>query len=255
MSQIIAKEVYPLMTSNHQLVALQFQYATKSFKENFETLSRLVKNTQENSIILAPELCLSGYDYENLDANTKHAQHFLPQICELSKARILALTIAENLEGKYYNNVKIFFDGREIYSRAKARLFHLGDEEKYFTEGSDDRIDIIEVAGIKIAILLCFELRFLELWERAKGADIIFVPAYWAKKRKYQLQTLANGLAIMNQCYVMVANSSDETMAANACVIDPFGVITKDDTQEHINAPFDVSLIKKMRRYINVGLE
>ncbi|WP_331776022.1 carbon-nitrogen hydrolase family protein [Sulfurospirillum sp. 1612] len=243
------------MTSNHQLVALQFQYATKSFEENFETLSRLVKNTQEGSIILAPELCLSGYDYEHLDANTKRAQHFLPQICELSKARLLALTIAEKQEGKYYNNVKIFFDGREIYSRPKARLFHLGDEEKYFTEGTDETIHIIEVAGIKIAILLCFELRFLELWERAKGADIIFVPAYWSKKRKYQLQTLANGLAIMNQCYVLVANSSDENMASNACIIDPFGDITKDDTQERIMTSFDRALIKKMRRYINIGLD
>jgi len=242
------------MTSKHNLVALQFQYASKNFEENFETLSKLVKNTQENSIILAPELCLSGYDYENLDANSKQAQYVLPYICKLSKARILALTIAEKTGGKYYNNVKIFFDGKEIYSRAKARLFHLGDEEKYFTEGSDEMIDIIEVSGIKIAILLCFELRFLKLWERAKGADIIFVPAYWAKKRKYQLQTLANALAIMNQCYVMVANSSDEIMASNACVIDPFGVITTDDTLEHISVSFDVSLIKKMRRYINIGL-
>lgn len=254
MLQTIAKEAYHLMTSSPNLVALQFKYAKKSFKDNFETLSALIQNTPKNSIILAPELCLSGYDYKNLEENTKLAKDFMPKIKDLSKDRTLSLTIAEKKDGYFFNNVKIFHHQEELHSRAKARLFSLGDEEKYFAEGPNGDIKIIEINGIKIAILLCFELRFKELWQKAEGADIILVPSYWAKKRKYHLQTLSNALAIINQCYVMVSNSSDEDMASGASIINPFGEVTSDDSSASIIEIFDNSLIKKMRRYINIGL-
>ncbi|MDX1808666.1 MAG: carbon-nitrogen hydrolase family protein [Sulfurospirillaceae bacterium] len=242
------------MTSSPNLVALQFQYANRSFENNFETLSILVENSPQNSIILAPELCLSGYDYENLEKNTQLAKDFMPKIKALSEDKIFSLTIAEEKDGHYFNNVKIFHNKEEIYSRAKARLFSLGNEEKYFTSGKDEDIKIVQIDGVKIAILLCFELRYIELWEKAKGADIILIPAYWAKKRKLHLEALSKAVAIMNQCFVIIANSSDEDMASSAGIINPFGEAKRDDSSGSIIDKFDLSMIKKMRRYINIGL-
>ena len=237
------------------LVSLQFDYATKSFEENFETLRTLVKKSEKNSLVLAPELCLSAYSYENLEESAKFSQKILPNIKELSKDIILSLTLTQKIDGKFYNNAKIFCDSQEIYSRSKAKLFSLGSEQDYFQSGKTEDMQIVENCGIKIALLVCFELRFVELWERLKGADIILVPSYWGKPRKSHLRALSIALAIANQCFVIVSNSSDTDMASGSCVIDPFGEIVEDDNLRFLSAKYDERLIKKMRRYLDIGIK
>ncbi len=84
---------------------------------------------------------------------------------------------------------------------------------------------------------------------------MILLPAYWGKERKYQLQTLSRALAIANQCYVMVANSKDSDMADSSAIIDSFGVAIEDDSKEILEGRFDSKVVKKMRRYMNVGIK
>ena len=237
------------------LVSLQFDFATKSFEENFETLSSLVKKTKQSSLILAPELSLSGYNYANLDESAKFSQKILPKLKKLSKDRVLALTLTQKKDGKFYDNAKIFYNEHEIYSRAKAKLFSIGDEQKYFQSGKTSDIGIINIDDVKIGLLICFELRFTKLWDQIKGADIVLVPAFWGKARKSHLRALGMALAIANQCFVIISNSSDKDMASNSCIINPFGVISEDDNLDIITIPYDKKAIKKMRRYINIGLE
>ena len=253
MLQTIAKEVSLLTISD--LVSLQFDFATKSFEENFETLSSLVKKSKQNSLVLAPEFCLSGYSYINLEESAKFSQKILPELKRLSKGRILSLTLTQKKAGKFYDNAKIFYEGHEIYSRAKAKLFSIGDEQKYFQSGKTSDIGILKIDDVKISLLICFELRFTKLWDQIKGADIVLIPAFWGKARKSHLRALGIALAIANQCFVIISNSSDDDMASNSCIINPFGVITEDDNLNIITMPYDKKIIKKMRRYINIGLD
>jgi len=251
MLQTTAKEVFHLMISD--LIALQFNYATKSFEENFETLSSLISKTPKNSLILAPELCLSGYKYDMLEESSNFSQTVIPKIKKLSQNKIISLTLTQKADNLYFNNAKIFYNEKEIYTRPKARLFSLSEEEKHFTQGDDSKIQILNIEGIKIALLVCFELRFLELWEKTKGADIILIPSYWGESRKSHLESLSKALAIINQCYVVVANSNDKYMASSSCVISPFGDVVCNDNKSTISAKFDKNIIRKMRRYINVN--
>ena len=113
------------MISN--LVSLQFDYASKGFEENFEILKTLVAKTAKNSLVLAPELCLSGYSFENLEQSADFSQKVLSRMKELSKDKILSLSMTQKVDGKFYNNAKIFHDGKEIYSQPKVKLFKLGN--------------------------------------------------------------------------------------------------------------------------------
>jgi predicted amidohydrolase len=242
------------MTSKKTLVALQFDYENKSLEDNFETLKQLVNKTPADSIVLAPELCLSGYKYESMDESAEFSKQILTQLKELSTCKTISLTLIEKIDGKFFNNLKIFHDGELIQSRPKARLFPLGDEQLHFSQGEDKEIKIVEVNGIKIATLICFELRFTELWQQVLGADIILVPSYWGKLRKKHLKTLSHALAIANQAFVIVANSSDKDMASSSAIITPFGDVYRDDSLCTISHEVDFNEIKKMRRYINIGL-
>jgi len=55
---------------------------------------------------------------------------------------------------------------------------------------------------------------------------------------------------VMNQCYVMVSNSSDADMASSSAIISPYGNIVTDDSQSAIEGVIDFREIKKIRRYI-----
>ena len=242
------------MTSKKTLVALQFDYEEKSLEENFETLKQLVDKTSQDSIVLAPELCLSGYKYAHMDESAEFSKQIQEQLQILSISKTFALTLIEKIDGKFYNNLKIFHNGSLIQSRPKAKLFPLGEEELHFQSGSNEDIQIAEIDGIKIATLICFELRFTELWQQTLGADIILVPSFWGKLRKEHLETLSHALAIANQAFVIVANSSDENMASSSAIITPFGDVYRDDSSSLIQYEINFNEIKKMRRYINIGL-
>jgi len=99
-------------------------------------------------------------------------------------------------------------------------------------------------------MLICFELRFKELWKRLEGADVILIPAQWGIPRKRHLDILAPALAVMNQAYVIVANSAREDMAASSAIYSPNGGIIQDDMKEGISGEIDFALLKKIRRYI-----
>jgi len=242
------------MTSKKTLVALQFEYENKSLEENFETLQRLLNKTPKDAIILAPELCLSGYKYDNMDQSAEFSKHIQEELQSLSSSKTFALTLIEKIDGKFYNNLKIFHNGHLIQSRPKAKLFPLGEEELHFQSGNNKDIKTVTIDGIKIATLVCFELRFTELWQQTLGADIILVPSFWGKLRKEHLKTLSHALAIANQAFVIVANSSDEDMASSSAIITPFGDVYRDDSSFFIKHEINFNEIKKMRRYINIGL-
>jgi predicted amidohydrolase len=99
-------------------------------------------------------------------------------------------------------------------------------------------------------MMICFELRFKDLWKQLEGADVILVPSQWGMLRKRHLEILAQALAVMNQSYVVVANSSKEDMASSSAIYSPNGGVVMDDMQTVISGEIDFELLKKMRRYI-----
>ena len=159
-----------MMTSKQReqtLCSLLFT-TTSNYSDNLTTLLKLINEADENSLIVAPEVCLTGYDYTNFNDALAFSTQAIEKIKKASFGKIIILTILEKREDKVFNFAKIFYEGEVVYERAKARLFRFGDEHKYMSEGSDEEFEIVEVAGIKIAVLICFELRFKELWQKVK---------------------------------------------------------------------------------------
>ncbi|MCI0501706.1 MAG: carbon-nitrogen hydrolase family protein [Epsilonproteobacteria bacterium] len=235
------------------LISLQLK-TTNNFEENLQNLVLHIQNSPIDSLIVAPELCLSGYSYEAMQNAVNITHKAIPLLEELSTDKIITLTMTTQKDGLFYNTLFIFHKGSIIHTQSKCKLFSLGEEDKYFTSGDLNDIKIIEIAGLKIAALICFELRFTELWKKFQGADIILIPAMWGKIRKEHFETLTKALAIINQCYVIASDSSNDDMAKGSGIITPFGEELRDDNSEIITQNFEKDLIKKMRRYLNIGI-
>ena len=105
---------------------------------------------------------------------------------------------------------------------------------------------------MKYALLICFELRFKELWKQIEGVDIILIPARWGLSRKAHLEVLSRALAIMNQSFVVVSNSADEDMASSSAIISPWGEFFANDKLEVIEQEIELKEIKRVRRLIKM---
>ena len=237
-----------------KLIALQIK-TTSNFQENLTYLKDLINLCEVESLILAPELALSGFSYDMMEEAAQFSQKAIEEIKELSKDKTIALTFITKKENKFFNTLYIFHNLQIIHTQSKVKLFPLGNELEYFSSGNVDNIKIIEINGLKIATLICFELRFPQLWEKIKGADIILNPAMWGLKRKDHYESISKALALVNQCFVIACNSADENMGKGSAIINPFGIVKKDDSKEIIEDFFDLNEIKKVRTYINIGLD
>ena len=112
---------------NYTLNSLLFG-TTSDYNTNLKTLLELIENANENSIIVAPEVCLTGYDYDNFVASYEFASIAIEAIKKVSNNKIIILTMLEKRDDKVYNFAKVFYNGEVVYEQAKANLFKFGQE-------------------------------------------------------------------------------------------------------------------------------
>jgi len=237
------------MPANMEVATLQLP-SHKRYQENLDTLLSYLKEHQDKHIVLAPEVFLTSYDYEHMATAAKFSAKALKLLKKEVDEQILVLTLILEEGDAFINQAVVIHKHKIIHKQEKVKLFKLGDEDLYLKAGRKKKIKPFEIDGVSYAILICFELRFKELWKQVEGVDVVLVPARWGKVRKKHLEVLSQALAVMNQCYVVVSNSSDADMARSSAIISPAGKTIMNDRTEVIEGYIDFREIKKMRRYI-----
>jgi len=234
---------------NMQAVVLNLPSA-KRYQENLDRLLDILRTEQDKQIIVAPEVYLTAYDYEHLSTAAMFSAKALKILKQEVGEQILVLTLILEEGDGFVNQAVVIHKHKVVYRQNKVKLFKLGDEDLYFHAGKKKKIMPFEIEGVKYAVLICFELRFKELWKQIEGVDIVLIPARWGLLRKQHLEILSSALAVMNQCYVLLSNSADEDMASSSAIISPYGHVVKDDSAEVVEGVVDFREIRKMRRYI-----
>ncbi|MEA2018950.1 MAG: carbon-nitrogen hydrolase family protein [Campylobacterota bacterium] len=242
------------MTFNMNLISLQLK-TSNNFEKNLKRLEKYIKKTPSKSFILAPELYLNGYAYDRLEEAVDISKKAIKILKKLSHDKTISLTLTTKKNKKYYNTLHIFHKGKIVHTQSKNKLFILNDERKYFTAGDEKDIKIIDIDGIKVVAVICFELRFIDFWKKMQGADIILIPSMWGVQRKQNFETLTRAIAVANQCFVIATNSANDDMAKSSAIISPFGNVTLDDNKKLISLDANLKEIKKMRRYMQIGIK
>lgn len=243
------------MENNSTTLCTLLFKTTANYLINLKVLLQLIEQTKRNSLILAHEVCLTGFDYENLERATAFSAYAMQELLNASQEKTIVLTMLEKIEGEVFNLVKVFHNGKLLHQRAKSRLFRLGNEEKYMSEGNDNEFEIFEIDGLKVAIFICFELRFKKLWQKAEGADIVLVPAWWGKPRTKHFRLLTQTLAVINQCYVIASDAKNAECSALSAIITPQGKALYNGNKPCLERVYEKKEIIKMRKYINIGIE
>ncbi|RLA63668.1 MAG: carbon-nitrogen hydrolase family protein [Epsilonproteobacteria bacterium] len=232
-----------------EVLTLQLS-SSQRYQENLDALLGHLNKYRNKHIVVAPEVFLTGLDYEHMTTAAKFSANALKTLKKEINEQIVVLTLLLEDGEDFVNQAVVIHKHKIIHKQEKVKLFKLGDEDLYFRAGKKRKIKPFEIDGVFYAILICFELRFKDLWKQIEGADVVLVPSRWGKARKVHLEILSRALAVMNQCYVLVSNSSDSDMASSSAVISPTGEMRANDSLEAIEGTIDFREIKKMRRYI-----
>lgn len=226
-----------------KISSLQLQ-TSQDYQQNLDNLVSLIQNC-DSDLILAPEVCITGFDYTNFQKANEFSTNIKETISQLSKNKIISLTLIEDNKNVAY----VFYEGKEIYKKEKEKLFLI--EDKYFQAG-DKKPEVFEIDGVKYALLICFELRFIEYWSLIKEADIILIPAQWGVQRKNHLITLSNALALSNQSFVVLSDGANSDMAKSSGVISPWQEEIRDDNSQIITTNIDLREIKRVRKKLPI---
>lgn len=115
-----------------------------------------------------------------------------------------------------FNRFGLWSEGRELLGYDKVHLFTLTAEHLAFTAGDrpPGAVELIGHSGasIRVAGLVCYDLRFAPVIEaaRAAGAELLLVPAQWPTSRSAHFESLLAGRATESQAFVLGGNRVGE---------------------------------------------
>lgn len=113
---------------------------------------------------------------------------------------------------------------------------------------------VVDVAGLRVGLMTCYDLRFPELARALvdAGAEVLVVPAAWvAGERKVDhWRTLARARAIENTVYVAAAGQPGPRYSGHSLVVDPLGDVLAEagDGPEILTADLDAETLAAARR-------
>ncbi|WP_181351224.1 carbon-nitrogen family hydrolase [Thalassobacillus sp. CUG 92003] len=223
-----------------------------------------VERANPDTIVL-PEMWTTAYTLSALnelaDKEGEPTKSFLQELAVKHNINIIGGSVANKVEGKIYNSAIIVNrDGRIVYQYDKVHLVPMLDEPKYLSGGVKPA-EIFELDGIKVGLIICYDLRFPELirWLALEGAQALIIVAEWPLARVGHWRTLQMARAIENQMYVLSCNRvgsyNDVRFAGTSMVTDPWGEVYVEGTQdeeETFSFELDLEKVKKARRDVPI---
>jgi predicted amidohydrolase len=129
-----------------------------------------------------------------------------PFLVDLARERGQAVVAGYIGEGPRNVAAAVDASGAVLARYAKLHPFTYADEHIHYRPGDD--VPVFELGGVRAAMLICYDLRFPEVFREAalRGAELFFVIANWPTPRVEQWRTLLRARAIENQAFVVGVN-------------------------------------------------
>lgn len=136
---------------------------------------------------------------------------------------------AADSDGKVWNTFVVIRDGQILAGYRKLHLYDAFTMKESANVVPGDQIPpLVEVAGMKLGLMTCYDVRFPELARRLvlDGADALILPAAWVKGplKEAHWEVLVTARALENTCYVVAVGECGERNIGQSLVVDPLGV-------------------------------
>jgi predicted amidohydrolase len=168
---------------------------------------------QGAALLVLPELFLTGYNIgaaalaAEAEAQDGPSAQAVAAIARQHGLAILYGYPERGAGGKLYNSAMLIgADGTSLAHYRKTHLF--GDMERaVFTPGGQAFV-LAEVAGVRVGILICYDVEFPELVRglALRGADLVAVPTALMQPYDFVPRIMVRSRAFENQVFLIYAN-------------------------------------------------
>jgi omega-amidase len=181
-------------------------------------------------LVALPEMCITGFTMEAesfAEPEDGPSIRALAKIAEDQKLWIIGGASIRKPDDRYVNSALVFSpDGSVVTSYEKQRLFGYAGETDVYSAGESQCV--VEIGGVSIAVFICFDLRFPELFrEVGRDVDAFVLIANWPNARQQHWEVLTRARAIENQCYMIAVNRIGSggglDYAGGSVIFDPWG--------------------------------
>ena len=217
--QVLAQDIPE--TGKIRIASCQFPVSS-SIASNLQWISEQIieANLKKATIVHFSECALTGYpgvDMKSMDNfNWRELREATDSILILAKELEIWVLLGSihplSGDNKPYNSLYIINDKGEIVDRYDKR-FCTGGDLKYFSPG--DHFVNFDLNGINCGLLICYDVRFPELYRqyRVLDTDVIFQSFHNARMKKGGIHPIimhitAQARAATNYFYMSLTNSS-----------------------------------------------
>ena len=252
--------------------ALQFDVRTDEPEANLAAASALLVEAAGRGVQLAllPELWPCSFVPDPGAALLEASERCLQEVRRLSRELGIAFAGSSHagpLAGGALpaNRFELFADGERLAFHDKVHLFSPTAEPLGFRAGSLPP-PVVELGGLRVAGLVCYDLRFPELCRapiRAR-AELLLVSAQWPSPRASHWRALVIGRAVEGQCYVVACNRSGSAtigrrrlqldFPGNSLIVSPDGEVLAEGAGQAgvVLADLDPARVRELRRQVPV---
>ncbi|PLX01674.1 MAG: carbon-nitrogen hydrolase [Marinilabiliales bacterium] len=237
-----------------KLAQIQFAPLLGDINTNCEKAEKLISQCNDSQLIVLPEVSDTGYNFPNRKyafdlAYDIEENPFVKMLLRKSREMNTSIVsgICEKVDDKLYNSSILVSKGNILGTYRKIHLFM---NEKDIFEPGVGGLEVYEIEGVNIGILICFDYLFPEIWRilAQKNADIIAHPSNLVT---YNAFKVVPAQAIINKVFIATTNrigtERDLTFAGRSFMCQPDGKIIKEagkETEEIIKSNVDVKLAR-----------
>lgn len=230
-------------------------------EKHLEIMARQARAAADrgSNLLIFPEMYLTGY---NIGAKRTHelAQPAsgpgLTRAAQIAADNNIAILFGfpERDQDRVYNSAIMYDEsGHQTLLYRKSHLF--GDIDRNAFAPGENPCDIVEFHGVKMAVLICYDIEFAENVRHLalSGADFIAVPTALMWPYEFVPTKLVPTRAFENQVFIAYANRCDTEAELSyyglSCICAPDGtdLARAHDGEALITATLDFELQRSSR--------
>jgi len=240
------------------IAGIQFDIAWEDPNESFARVAALIQEAVEGEarLIALPEMFATGFSMQS-EAMAAHASTIRTFLAGMASAYEVWLIggYAEPGDTRPANACGVFSpEGVEVLHYRKIHPFSLAGETDHYEAG--DTIETVDIEGVRVTPLICYDLRFPELFRlTADATDLFVVIANWPTRRARAWRALLAARAIDAQAWVLGVNRVGEAEGhphrGDTSLLDPWGevVATLADDSGVVLHEVDAEVVRRAREH------
>jgi omega-amidase len=217
---------------------------------------------EDADLLLLPELWSSGYDLaraaEYAASLGEGPFGIMAELARMHNLYVGGTALEVNLDGRPYNSAALYSpDGTLAATYHKVHLWEPLGEREHMTAGGT--LPVFALPWGRVALAVCYDLRFPELWRRYAddGASLVLIPAAWPSRRIEHWRLLLRARAVEKQFFVVGCNRAGGSFDAGqdqfggySGLSDPWGHVLVEGGPEPalLSAIVDLDEVARARR-------